>query len=72
MNEEAKNLHLERENSDNGLEDSSIGSREFSRKRSTGSGKEQREKHGFMTEKRTSLQKLGMTGRPLGPSKMRR
>jgi len=25
-----------------------------------------------MTEKRTSLQKLGMARRPLGPSKMRR
>jgi len=37
-----------------------------------GSGKKQREKHGFMTEKRTSLQKLGMTGRPPRPSKMRR
>jgi len=36
------------------------------------SGKKQREEHGFMTEKRTSLQKIGMTRRPPGPSKMSR
>jgi len=47
-------------------------SQNSSRKKSTGSGKKQREKHGFMTEKRTSLQRLGMTGRPPRPSKMRR